>query len=97
MGGFVDGNNSQTTGHRHSMMEDMVEQAQHDAQLWKDILYASGGDLELSKCYYHFLWVDFTSKGAPVLRPGQFGPRLIVRDINGHETTIEQLSATTAH
>jgi hypothetical protein len=51
---------------------------QIDTQLWHDLLWASGGMLELSKWSYHFLFFDFLSNGKPVPRPGTVGPPLEV-------------------
>lgn len=61
------------------------------------ILFASGGELELPKCYYHLLQVDFTPKGLPTFRPGTFGPPLQVRDSSGATITIKQMSFATPH
>jgi hypothetical protein len=97
MVGFVDDNNCQTTGDHSTTVEELVATAQHDAQLWRDILYASGGELELPKCYYHLLWVNFSASGHPVLQPGQFGPPLILQDANGQDTQIRQYSALQSH
>ena len=39
--------------------EMLVQLMQHDAHLWNDLLWASGGDLELQKCSYHVLYWKF--------------------------------------
>ena len=41
---------------------------QHDAQLWNDLLWASGGRLELPKCGYHTIYYLFHENGIPYLQ-----------------------------
>ena len=40
----------------------------HDAQLWYDLLFVSGGKLELPKCGYHLVYFDFDDAGLPQMR-----------------------------
>ena len=40
----------------------------HDAQLWHDLLWASGGKLELEKCGFHLIFYDFDNDGIPSMR-----------------------------
>ncbi|MFM8621857.1 MAG: hypothetical protein ACKOB3_00515, partial [Holophagaceae bacterium] len=54
--GFVDDTNAslnewnpQTQG----PTDQLLEQLQHDAQTWNDLLFTSGGKLELNKCSFH--------------------------------------------
>lgn len=42
----------------------------HDAQLWNDLLWVSGGALETSKCSYHLIQTDWTPDGQPFLKGG---------------------------
>ena len=39
-----------------------------DAQLWHDILWVTGGKLELTKCGYHLIYFDFDDSGIPTIR-----------------------------
>jgi hypothetical protein len=39
-----------------------------DAQLWHDLLWCSGGKLELSKCGYHVIYYDSDDIGIPRMR-----------------------------
>ena len=39
-----------------------------DAQLWHDLLWISGGKLELPKCGYHLIHYDFEQSGIPKVR-----------------------------
>jgi hypothetical protein len=67
--GFVDDNNTcinQWLPQHNAPMSTILEYVQHDMQLWNDILFVSGGQLELSKCSFHFLTkFDFDPDGTP--------------------------------
>ena len=39
-----------------------------DAQLWHDLLWVSGGKLELPKCGYHLVHYNFEPSGIPKMR-----------------------------
>jgi hypothetical protein len=71
----------------HLPPEALIAMMQHDAQLWSDLLWASGGALELPKCTYHFIYFDFTPTGEPCMRPGQVGPPLSI--LSGDRKTCE--------
>ena len=45
--GFVDDKNISNTGGKRESIEDIIKQTQHNAQLWNDILMATGGTLNL--------------------------------------------------
>ena len=80
MVGFVDdcaGQTHQTSPTLTSTQ--LAEQMLYDAQLWGDLLYSSGGDLELSKCAYHLVEHQFKPDGTPSMILGQFAPPLILR------------------
>jgi hypothetical protein len=66
MAGFVDDNSSQSNCAPRQRAS-LIARATHDAQLWSDILYSSGGVLEHDKCSYHYMRTDFDRNGAPVL------------------------------
>ena len=68
MVGFVDDTTVITGGTQHSPIEQLLNRMQHDADLWNQLLWASGGKLELSKCGYHALYNDFTPEGDPKMR-----------------------------
>jgi hypothetical protein len=68
-----------------------------DTQLWHDLLWASGGMLELPKCSYHFLYFDFLPNGKPVPRPGTVGPPLEITAPNGNSIPILAKSIYNTH
>ena len=76
----------------------LIELMQQDAQLWNDLLWASGGNLELPKCSYHYLQWQFTANGTPILAGNRVGPDLVILSGNRHKSqTITYKSAHTAH
>jgi hypothetical protein len=52
---------------------ELIMKLTHDSQLWSDLLYKSGGSLELPKCTYHFSHYRFATDGTPYLQSGQVG------------------------
>ena len=69
--GFVDDCNGQTNQFPYPVTMDTVPQlltqAQSNAQHWSDLLQASGGALELSKCSCHVVNWAFNTHGKPFL------------------------------
>jgi hypothetical protein len=47
-------------------LNQLVASLKHDAQAWVDLLAATGGKLELSKCIYYILYWDFNAYGEPI-------------------------------
>ena len=81
--GFVDDTTTITASPPGSSLSELLEKTKHDAQLWNDILFTSGGRLELSKCGYHTVFYDFLHSGLPVLRHST-NQNLMLQDITGH-------------
>jgi hypothetical protein len=77
--------------------DELCLRAEHDAQLWNDILWASGGALKHSKCTYKYLKTDFTETGIPYFRVGSFGKQICVKDKSGRSTAIEHSLAYQAY
>eukprot|EP00957_Ditylum_brightwellii_P128167 9775359-Ditylum_brightwellii.AAC.1 len=55
MVGFVDDTTGQTNDFEDENVkpDQLIDQIQHDAQLRSELLWLSGGLLELKKCSYH--------------------------------------------
>ena len=73
-----------------------------NAQLWNDLLWTSGCDLEKPKCLHHITNYQFTPCGEPVLQAGTFGPKVWIQLANRKSATqmtnlIKMASAHTAH
>jgi hypothetical protein len=87
--GFVDDSTGQVNefgADPQPSPEHLIEIMRKDGQLWTDLLWSSGGALELPKCSYHYLHYMFTNDGAPILQGGQVGPKLTIR--TGDRTKI---------
>jgi hypothetical protein len=68
-----------------------------DAQLWHNLLWCSGGRLELPKCGYHVVHFDFKESGLPEMHhsPGEsitlhneLGNAVAIESKNIYLTTI---------
>ena len=102
MAGFVDDSNGQANefekDEQERTWELILQHAQTNAQLWSNLLYASGGALELSKCSFHLLRWSFSVSGAPVLTVPDDIPDLVARDPQTNAThCIPRLCPYTAH
>ena len=77
-------------------VRELLHRLQHDTQLWHDLLWFSGGKLELSKCSYHMLAFDFQSDGKPIpIR--NVKDTLEVNDSNGQPINITYKSIDESH
>jgi hypothetical protein len=102
--GFVDDSNGQTNrfmeDETHDTLPKMLHQLQTNAQVWSNLLGASGGALELSKCSCHLAASQFSIQGDPVLTsPKLLAPKpLSVIDSFTRAThNLEFLSPYSAH
>ena len=78
--------------------EEMIRLLTHDSQLWSDLLWASGGALELPKCTYHHWQYYFNPTGAPILHARQTGPDVVLRTGDGSRLeTVPFRSPYNAH
>ena len=71
--GFVDDCNGQSNlfmeDGSQATVDKIIANTKENAQHWNDLLAASGGALELSKCSCHILQWVFTNTGTPLLVP----------------------------
>jgi hypothetical protein len=68
LSGFVDDTNATLNDWKPQDQMDLTSLLAllaHDAQLWNDLLFVSGGKLELSKCSFHVLQFKFSADGTP--------------------------------
>jgi hypothetical protein len=99
--GYVDDSNGQTNdfcSDKQPEHQCLLDMAQSDAQLWRDLLSASGGALELQKCAFHAVTWTFMADGSP------FGQGIIesagITINQGDDSTackLKELSVHTAH
>ena len=101
--GFVSDCNGQTNdftvdGSLETLHSPIV-QTERNAPHWADLLRASGGALELSKCSSHKMFWKFSMQGSPVLCPSS--PDITIRVVwdtpTGAYQTVSILSAYQAH
>eukprot|EP00957_Ditylum_brightwellii_P192317 14640182-Ditylum_brightwellii.AAC.1 len=78
--------------------EKIIEQMQHNTQLWSDLMWISGRLLELDKCSYHLVYYVFLDGGTPVMASKQQGQTLQVRQTgNIRQADIEHKNPYTPH
>jgi hypothetical protein len=80
--------------------EQVVQKLKENAQIWTDLLSATGGALELSICSYHVAAWQFTSKGTPVLttETGKYAGVTVTADkVSGSEYFLQYLSPYAYH
>ena len=66
--GFVDDSTCITVGDKNNTVETLKAKMKEDTQLWHDLLWISGGKLELPKCGYHLIHYDVEPSGIPTMR-----------------------------
>jgi hypothetical protein len=71
---------------QHTSRKEMKE----DAQLWHNLLWCSGGKLELSKCRYHVIHYNFEYSGIPIMihSPGA-GESIMLKNEHGENIPIK--------
>jgi hypothetical protein len=83
MVGFVDDSTGQVNHFKNPIQpnpEELSAFLQHGAKLWNDLLWMSGGLLEVSKCLYHYLHFDFNANGNASPRLGPVSPPITIPD-----------------
>ena len=53
---------------QNETIDQLLVRVNHDVQLWHDLLWASGGRLELQKCGLYPIFYDFDKDGVPFMR-----------------------------
>ena len=96
--GFVDDNNITNNGEEWETVTDIIIRTQHDAQLWNDLLRATGGALNLDKCFAQVLAFQFGLNGAPVIAPADPKISIVIQDrVNNKEVIIKPISPYTTY
>jgi hypothetical protein len=94
MTGFVDDNNCNCNEDAITHESDsnaLMARMRHDAQLWHDILWTSGGALELTKCQFHLMSWNHTVHGDPILETGLSDQSIDLESPFGEKLCIRQL------
>jgi hypothetical protein len=95
--GFVDNNNITNNGEEWETVKDIIVRTQHNAQLWNDLLRATGGALNLDKCFAQVLAFQFGLNGTSVIAPADasliitlqdrlYNKEVIIRPISPYKT-----------
>jgi len=98
MVGFVDDSTGQVNAFSDDVqppIQVLLDRMQHDAQLWNDLLWTSGGALELQKCSYQVMQWKFTTSGEPVLAAGMVGDPLLL--VSGDRSLVQAIPLTSAY
>jgi hypothetical protein len=91
--GFVDDNNITNNGEEWETVNDIIIRKQQDAQLWNDLLRATGGALNLDKCFAQVLAFQFGLNGAPVIAPADKNLTIRLQDrLHNIEVIIKPIS-----
>jgi hypothetical protein len=88
MTGFVDDSTCITGGNKNDTLEELLRKMKEDAQLWHDLLWCSGGKLELSKCVYHVINFDFEDNGISHMRHSP-GDLILLTNDQGDDVKIK--------
>jgi hypothetical protein len=101
MVGFVDdstGQVNQFLAHEQPTPSQLATIMKNDAQLWSNLLWLSGGLLELPKCSYHHIHFDFDPSGKPSMRGGHVTDQIMLSDIQtGAQIPITSKSVFAPH
>jgi hypothetical protein len=99
--GFVDDSNCQTNNflsNDQMSCVSLIAEATADAQLWADLLWLSGGYLELPKCSYHLIHFEFLPNGRPFMMNKDLGQSISIIDAkDGQRLTIPQKAPGMPH
>jgi endonuclease/exonuclease/phosphatase family metal-dependent hydrolase len=99
MVGFVDDCSQRVNvfnNHNQPTSTQLLEIMARDAQLWNDLLWASGGALEPSKCSYYMIQTEWNPDGHPFLKGGTTAIPINIKQ-NGTTTPTWQISNYQAH
>ena len=66
--GFFDNSTCVTGRKRGETVDQLLVRVKNDAQLCHDLLWASGGKLDLQKYGFHLIFYDFDDDGVPSMR-----------------------------
>jgi hypothetical protein len=78
--GYVDNNNITSNGKDGEDVQDIIKRTEHDAQLWNDLLRATGGALNLDKFLTQVLDYTFAINGGPVIAPANPDVSIVIQD-----------------
>jgi hypothetical protein len=83
MVGFVDdstGSCNDFTPNSQIPVDTLLQRMETDAQVWNNLLYCSGGKLELPKCSFHVLSFEFAPDGSPKPTINRYDDKIHILD-----------------
>jgi exonuclease III len=93
--GFVDDTSLMSNG--GSSIEELISRLQSDAQTWSNLLFSSGGLLELSKCLYYIAAFQFDATGNPSAYTPHHSPLQLSTNDSSQFVNIKLLEPDMAH
>ena len=90
--GFVDDTQTYSVG---ATVEELLKNATHDVQLWNNLLFASGGRLELNETCCHITRYNFDTDGIPYVNHEKHPP-IKITDHRGNIIPITEHNVHTA-
>jgi hypothetical protein len=93
--GFVDDTSIMTNGGQTT--DELLGRLQSDAQTWSNLLYSSGGLLELPKCLYYIADYSFDSTGNPSPFTPQHDTLRLCTNSSSESTPIKLLNPSDSH
>ena len=74
----------------------LLQRLEYDAQLWHDLLWVSGGKLNIPKCSFHLISFSFQTDGTPIMI-SNIKDDITVRDSTGNHLKIKYRPPTATH
>jgi hypothetical protein len=97
--GFVDDNSIFTNEQTNNIIQ-LLQKLKEDGNMWAQLLQASGGMLELGKCFFYLLTWTWDSKGNPV--PANINSQKLLTNsegiyLNGSKEILRQKEVQDSH
>ena len=85
-----------------NILHNMIDETSQTAQWWENLLWSTGGELELSKCFFYVMHWYFDEKGQPQLANNETLKRLkceikITESATNQEANIRLLDSSEDH
>ena len=95
---FVDNWNLSNTGPKHKYLKAILKRTEHDAQLWNDLIRASGRALNLNKCFFtQVLYFKFVINSAPVVGTTKSDLKVDLINRFNNKVSINPISSYTTY
>ena len=92
---YVDDNYISNNGAPYKSIENVIKRTQHDVQLWNNILKATGGTLNLLKCFFQVISTTFSWSSTPLIVANEKSWYIDIE--NKTDNTTERVQAISAY